>query len=555
MIRISHPLAAVLLLLASLQGGGAELPVTLAAWAGTGSVLPGRNGEDLIRLVAETRWDRAALAANPSRWGLQVTLPEGQTTRQSFPLDSPPGRSRVEILLPASAVRDRLPASVRVSVAVVNLDTNAAASNTLVATIVNFPRPRGQAPLDDPGPFGWGRPLAGPSRVLPEVGPDRFRFARVTGTATEPGFFAATTEASNRQVGERLPGYDPRAGRSDEFTLDAPDQPAVNLTPNQATGYVQALAKADPFHLPYRLPTETEWLRLARAGRAEGFWWGTEPDHPAGVNWLGPEPSLPSDTTAPVEGATRFESNPAGLLHTFGNIAEWATRPDGGFARPGGHFRTEPADALTEVILNKEDREKVGPDPFVGVRPVFTLSAEAGAALIRQSLTADPTLRAVRVAYDPDTATATLTGPVPDPLARRRADERVRPFWFVARVSNLLQPPVNPPGRLAKLGPPKTPARRVGSLGRSAVELALPVEWSDPLPVAGSGWWVNVALPSGSIQSHRLIEGEPARSASVRVHVEGVANLAGSRVALSLGGSAASLEDGRVRSNWTTLQP
>lgn len=542
-----------------LAGGAAAAgpPVTLVRWAGEGTVLPGRNGNDLVRLNLIAQWDRAALAVNPSGWALRVTLPEGQTEQVAFPAETPPGRSRIEVLVPAASVRDRPPAAVRVAVAVVDTSGDTPASNTLVAGIEQFPRPRGEARIDDPGPFGWGRPLQGPARVLPEPGPDGFRFARVAGSASGPGFFAATAEATVRQVGDRLRDYDPRAGRSDEFSLDAPDQPAPNLTPAKAADYLRALAAADPFRLPYRLPTEAEWLRLARAGRAEGFWWADDATRQAGANWLGPEPALEGDTTAAVDASNRFLPNPAGFFHTFGNLAEWATRPDGSFARMGGHFRTEPADAAGEVVV--PDAATVGPDPFVGVRPAFSLDAEAGAALVRKALGPDPALRSVEVRYDPDTATATLAGPVADPAARRRADELVRPFWFVAAVQNQLQTPVTPAGRLARLGPPTAPPRRFGNLGRTGVEVALPVEWSDPLPVAGSAWWVNLYPPGRAAVSHRLIEVQPGRSNRVLVRFEGVTGLDGvgpaPSVALSLGAPAPSPDDPRIVSNLARARP
>src|SRR5947207_1125841 len=66
-------------------------------------------------------------------------------------------------------------------------------------------------------PFRWRPPLParpGPGGVLPRPGPDGFRFVRIgdAGVLVED---PATTEASNAQVARRLPGYDPRAGRSD----------------------------------------------------------------------------------------------------------------------------------------------------------------------------------------------------------------------------------------------------------------------------------------------------------------------------------------------------
>ena len=48
----------------------------------------------------------------------------------------------------------------------------------------------------------------------------------------------------------------------------------------------------------------------------------------------------------------------------------------------------------------------VGPDPYVGVRPAFVLTAEQGAQLVREALRKDARLANVRVAFDPDRATA-----------------------------------------------------------------------------------------------------------------------------------------------------
>src|SRR5262249_22072657 len=149
----------------------------------------------------------------------------------------------------------------------------------------------------------WGQPLKpaeGAAQPLPRPGPDGLQFARVPAAGDVPAYFIATSEATNAQVARRLPGYNPREGRSDEFALEDPSQPAVGLSPQKALAYLTGLTRADSSGVIYRLPTQAEWLRAARAGKDSAFWWGDESTHPAGANFLGPEPALAADTTAPA---------------------------------------------------------------------------------------------------------------------------------------------------------------------------------------------------------------------------------------------------------------
>jgi hypothetical protein len=452
--------------------------------------------------------------------------------------------------------------------------TGAVVSNDLTATIADFPRPTPTVAANDPGPFGWGEPLAGAAgepRALPQSGPDGFRFVWIPAKGDVPGFLIATTEASNVQVGMRLEGYDPRAGRSDEFRLEEPAQPAVALSPKRALEYLAALGMTDPSGVTYQLPTHAEWLRAARAGKDTAFWWGDESTHPEGANFLGPEPALAVDTTAPVRpdpsaGAGGFVANPWGLFHTFGNVAEWATPAGGGFIRLGGHFRTEPMTPLPEPAV--ENAESVGPDPYVGVRPVVELSAEKGAELIRQALRGNALLSGVSVAYDPDRATATLTGTVPSSALRRAADQRLEPLWFLAAVENQIETPTLAAGQLATIGGPIAPARRITPLGRWIYVVPVAVQWGDPLPVRGSEWWVNV-YPNGAQNgcghyAYKLVEIEPNNTGRFDLLIERGKMIAAGLpvdspvvVALSLGTPAPSPTDPQVVSNvavvrWST---
>jgi hypothetical protein len=373
----------------------------------------------------------------------------------------------------------------------------------------------------------------------------------------------ATTEASNAQVANRLPGYDPRAGRSDEFALEDPAQPAVGLSARRAEEYLAALGKADPAGVTYRLPTQAEWLRAARAGKETAFWWGDESKHPEGANFLGPEPALAGDTTAraqPAEraDATAFAANPWGLFHTFGNVAEWASTAAGGFVRMGGHFRTEPVTPLPEVAV--ENAESPGPDPYVGVRPAVAMSAEKGAEMVRETLKGNGLLANVTAAYDPDRGTATLTGTAPSPALRRAADRRLEPLWFLAAVENQIETPALPAGQLAVVGSPVAPTRRITPLGRWIYVVPVAVQWGDPLPVRGSEWYVNV-YPHGAKDgcghyAYKLVEIEPNDTGRFDLLIErgkmvaaGVPVDSDVAVALSLGNPAPNPTDPQVVSN------
>ncbi len=495
--------------------------VKLNGWAGEGVVIPGKGmGEDLFGLIAEAEWVRSA-PREPARYSIRLAFPDGRVEFRPFPVDFPPGRRRFSVFVPAGPLRNQVPSAVKVAVAVVDASSGVVVSNVLEAGIEQFPRPKGGVSATDPGPFGWGNPLGGMERILPEPGPDGLRFARIPNSGDSPGFFESTTEATVGQVGERLKGYDPKAGRSDEFALETLDQPAINLTPTQAEDYLKALTMADSSGIVYRLPTVEEWTRAAKGGKATAFWWGDEPTFPEGVNFLGPELALPVDATAPsqpVVSDRTFKVNPFGLAHTYGNAAEWATEPAGWFARMGGHFRTEPVSPLPVVKVEKAD--ELGPDPFVGVRPAFDLTAMTGAELVKKRLDTDPRFKGVTVAYDPETASVTLTGKVANPSARRGADQLLQGLWFVAAVENKLETPALTPNQLATIGAPTGPARRLTMLDRTFVEVPLAVQWLDPLPVFGSEWWVNVFLPGGGHLAHKLDAGEPGRSTRLKVLID-----------------------------------
>jgi len=562
--RLSLLLLATMLVLTAVTSCPAAHLVRLKRWEEPAVLVPiHAPGVEYYKLIAIAEWPGDAETVK--KYNLHIIYPDGQTDTRDIPASEIQAK-RLTVLVRTSEVRNRRPSEVVIWVNVSDPDTKAVLSNELEATIEDFPRPRPTEASNDRGPFGWGEPLSGAPgepRRLPRPAPGGFEFVRIPASDAQPGFFIATTEATNAQVAKGLPGYDPRAGRSDEFTLEDAAQPAVGLNPKQAQDYLAALGKSDASGVTYRLPAQAEWIRAARAGKEAAFWWGDESTHPAGANFLGPEPALPNDTTAPArpverEGETGFVANPWGLFHTFGNVAEWASAPGAGFVRLGGHFRTEPATPLAEVAV--EDAATTGPDPYVGVRPAFELDAEAGAELVRKALRGNGLLAEVAVVYDPDRATATLTGTLPDPALRRAADRRLEPLWFLAAVENAIETPQQAAGQLATLGPIAGPVRRITPLGRWIYVVPVSVRWGDPLPVRGSQWYVNV-YPHGDSSgkghyAYKLVEIEPDSTGRMDVLIErgkliaaGVPADAPVSVALSLGAAAPTPTDPRIVSN------
>ncbi len=536
--------------------------VRLIHWEEPAYLIPNSGpGPSYYGLVARVAWKER----RSGKLGVKVVLPGGQVENHPAGGTEGLGGQHLTVLVRSAALRNLPPSAVVVRVSLIDETTGADVSNVLTATIADFPHPEPGGSFADAGPFGWGTPLSGPTneaRPLPRPGPDDWTFVRVPATAEEPGIFVATTEASNAQLAARLPNYDPTAGRSDEFQLEGAKQPALGLSPARARDYLQALGKSDRSGVAYRLPTRAEWLRAAGAGKSSAFWWGDAPANPAGANLLGPEPTLGTDATAPTrtpEGKPGFVPNPWGLFHTFGNIAEWATGANDGYVRLGGHFRTEPKSPLPEDEVDKDDT--TGADPYVGVRPVLDLDADKGAELIRRALHGNKDLEPIEVAFDPDRATATLTGRLPEPSMRRAADHRLAALWFLAAVENRIETPRPIPGQLARLGPVVGPARRITPLGRWFYEVPVEVRWASPLPVRGSDWYVNIYLPGGSTFGHRMVPAEPDRSNRVTVLIDraqmqaaGLAVDAPVQVALSLGDEAPTPGDPRVVSNVVLLR-
>lgn len=538
--------------------------VNLERWGGRAAHVPNRGpGQEYYQLDAVASWAQGA-PADASRYRLRVTFPDGRTLDQDLAASQAPPARRVTFYVPTSAVRNLMPQQVVVQAVVFDGRSGQAVSNVLTARIGDFPHPGSVQPDVEDGPFDWGRPLSaaeGSPRPLERRSPDGFSFVRFPGSSSSPGFYLATTEATNQQVRDRLPGYDPDAGRSDDFRLSGPRQPALNLTPAKAEEYLAALSSADGTGAKYRLPTRDEWLRAARAGKSTAFWWGDEPTFPGGANFLGAEPSLPEETTAPAStkaGQEGFKANPWGLFHTFGNVAEWATTPEGGFLRLGGHFRTEPASPLPDVPV--EAKDQLGPDPYVGVRPALDLDDISASALITAKLQSVDGLEGVTAAFDPDTGVVSLNGIADDLALRREASRLMSEIWFVSGVSDRIATPTVGSDFLVELGDQIGQPRRVRQAGRVYDVYKVKSLWAGRLPVTGSSYYVNVYLPGGQHYAYLPLERNPGGPTldvlidQSRMPSGGLPDVIDVNVGVSLGFPASEPTDRNLVSNLTSVR-
>ena len=144
------------------------------------------------------------------------------------------------------------------------------------------------------------------------------------------GFWMGKTEVTNAQYRQFESGHD--SGAYESHNLNAPDQPAVRISWQEAIAYAEWLSGQTG--LRYRLPTEAEWEYAARAGRTDSRYWGDDPkqacryaniyDETARkakpLNWDNYPCQDGQVAAAPVG---QYAANTFGLHDLLGNVAEW----------------------------------------------------------------------------------------------------------------------------------------------------------------------------------------------------------------------------------------
>lgn len=167
-------------------------------------------------------------------------------------------------------------------------------------------------------------------------------------------FVNATSYVTDAESGEGCVAFvdgDPRYNavlnwRNPGFS-QTDQHPVVCVSEKDSLAYLAWLSKTTD--QKYRLPSETEWEYVARAGNDKNFWWGNDIGNgKANCAYCGSRWSNLS--TAPVQS---FRSNDFGLFDTVGNVWE-LTKGETLVAR-GGAWNFAPKLARTSVRLELSD--------------------------------------------------------------------------------------------------------------------------------------------------------------------------------------------------------
>jgi formylglycine-generating enzyme required for sulfatase activity len=105
--------------------------------------------------------------------------------------------------------------------------------------------------------------------------------------------------------------------KPDDHKWGRTGRPVINITWDQAKNYLRWMSKKTG--KKYRLPTESEWEYVHRAGTTTRFWWGDKVGENL-ANCKDCKSKWSAKSTAPVGS---FKANPFGVYDTSGNVFEW----------------------------------------------------------------------------------------------------------------------------------------------------------------------------------------------------------------------------------------
>ncbi len=166
---------------------------------------------------------------------------------------------------------------------------------------------------------------------------------RQTSVTLRKSFYLQTTEVTNDQFRSFRPLHSSGfssfrvlpGGQTRHHSLDGGLQPVVRISLDDALQFAAWLSQRDR-ERDYRLPTEVESERAARAGTQSPYFWGADPDaaneymngrDPAArllfpPGWVATEFSN-SDGHAVSAPVASYRPNPYGLYDMLGNVHEW----------------------------------------------------------------------------------------------------------------------------------------------------------------------------------------------------------------------------------------
>jgi len=145
------------------------------------------------------------------------------------------------------------------------------------------------------------------------------------------GFWIGKHEVTNGQYRRSIAQHDSTSYQG--YSLNADDQPAVNVSWEEARAFADWLTKQYQGKNIFRLPREAEWEFACRAGTKASRYWGDDPnqactreniaDQTAKRQWAHFLIHNCEDgylVSAPVG---KFPPNPFGLYDMLGNVLEW----------------------------------------------------------------------------------------------------------------------------------------------------------------------------------------------------------------------------------------
>ncbi len=210
--------------------------------------------------------------------------------------------------------------------------------------------------LVPPGSFTMGSPASEPGRDTDEYAHE---------VILTKAFYMGATEVTNAQFRKFRPKHSSgKMGKAGaELSLDADDQPAVNVTHAEAKEFCAWLDTQLGVEGVHRLPTEAEWEYACRAGTTGPSFWKGGPDtagpflngaggETAKVDGIVPSEPFPNDDSWPVSapvGAPR-QANPFGLFDMLGNAAEWVADFEGPYPSGTVTDPTGPASGKFQLI-------------------------------------------------------------------------------------------------------------------------------------------------------------------------------------------------------------